>query len=666
MRFDKFMVIIVSVASLISISSVFPQNEEEDIEVEPKVAGWITSGDSFPLPDYEKISRVLPPGIAADNYISARMVNALFSYRDTLWIGTEGGLFAHPVSGDSVFPVNYPVSKSVTAIELDYRGRLWVGGNNGISIRGEKGWIHYTDKSYRFFKNITDIVYGESGMWVSTYGHGAILINDDLVKHYSLQDSLLDNRVLTVFERSPSSILFATASGLCAADSFSWKSLRYGSNIPIGAVSDIAMDEQGRVFLSIPRQGATILDLGRVRVYGPRQGLPSRDIHAFNLGPDGFIWAACRGGISYFDGSGWKRYQLEGYDLTGINFKSIHHDLTGNCFLGTTDGRVFCLSQYGVDEYIIPQSFPSDHVLVVGDNHREVFFITKKKIFKLNDRRVESVELPQQWYEGSVTDLIETEEGTLWLTTRFGILRRMGGKWEIFDRRQGLPTEYFVAVEADSSGRVWFGTYDSGILVFEGDRWIHHSDERYLPGKHVNDMEVDASGVVWAVVDGVIAKFSEDSWKEVTIASSYFEDSSSPDTTGSEYNEIGIRFLSGGRELEKYSKNIIPPSLGIDYLGNIMIAGSRGVYRLSSGRWQMLMTPVGIGGITPTDVYNSRWGGIFLGTRKKGLLLYRRGRWEKLGRWDGLYDNYILSIVEGKRGNLWIGTNNGGVTRIRF
>ncbi len=667
MRLKELLIFLIMVALLMPLmeSAVYSQEEELDLRIEEDVAGWVAAGDSLPLPPGETLGRILHP-LVAENFTSARMVNDLFSFRDTLWIGTGGGLFVLPVSGDSVFPLDQTASRSITAINSDYSGRLWVGGDNGLSIRGEEGWLHYNRASYPFFEKVTDIINGENGMWISTYGHGVILIRGDIITVYSRSDSLLDNRVLTVFEKTPSKILFGTASGLCAADSFSWKPMRYGRNIPIGPVSDIAMDEQGRVFLAIERQGVTVLDLGRVKVYGIRRGLPGGNVHAFSLGPDGFIWAACDGGTGYFDGSGWRRYQVEGYELGGRNFRSIHHDLAGNKYLGDSEGRVVRISQYGAEELLIPQDFPSDHVEVRGDKQGGIFFITPVQVLELEGEGIERLELPHRWCRGSVTDAVELGDGTIWMATRFGILRKWRGNWEVFDRRQGLPTEHFVAVQPDSAGRVWFGTYDSGIMAYEGNRWVHYSGDRSLPGNHVEDLEVDAEGSVWAIVDGVATRFREGLWKEISINPSPRLESQPPDTSGSAYLGSGIRLLPDGGETEQQGESVISPALGLDHHGNILIAGDEGIYRLSGGRWQMLKYPNISGGIVPTDVYSSSRGGMFLCTRESGLLIYRRGRWEKPGVRDGIYDDHIISIVEDGEGCIWIGTNNGGVTRMKF
>ena len=64
-------------------------------------------------------------------------------------------------------------------------------------------------------------------------------------------------------------MFFGTASGLMSADTLGWKSLRYGSRLPIGAVNGTGCStRKENLFSAIAGQGVAVYSFGRVRTFG--------------------------------------------------------------------------------------------------------------------------------------------------------------------------------------------------------------------------------------------------------------------------------------------------------------------------------------------------------------------------------------------------------------
>jgi signal transduction histidine kinase/streptogramin lyase len=60
-------------------------------------------------------------------------------------------------------------------------------------------------------------------------------------------------------------------------------------------------------------------------------------------------------------------------------------------------------------------------------------------------------------------------------------------------------------------------------------------------------------------------------------------------------------------------------------------------------------------------LFSDREGGLWLGTRSKGLFLFRNGKFVKVPT----SHSSILSMCEDAEGNLWVGTEGGGLNRLR-
>jgi ligand-binding sensor domain-containing protein len=636
----------------------------EDEPEPPPAGGWLTSGTRFPLDSALEPFLFSPPG-TFESFLPARRVYGLASSNDTLWIATEGGLFAYSLDEDSLISVNGPLSPAVHIVTFDDNGSLWTGGRAGASVRREDGWSHYTAGRHAFFENVKDITHGDGRTWLAAYGSGSACIAGDTFTVYTRVDSLLDDRVISVLEETPNTVWFGTASGLCRADTLKWEMMRYGSRIPVGAVEDMIIDEEGNLFLAIMRQGVARYSLGRVRRFRPADGLPSMEMRAFSLDPTGRVWAAGVSGLATFDGSAWVPFRLPGFSFSEYDFFSIHHDLEGTCYLGTDNGSVFVLRRDSVTEIVLPQIFPGRRVAKIEEFNGALWLLTNGSIYSLRESLLEH-EPPSARYGLAINDFAFESSGHIWAASRFGILRSDGSSWQVFDRRLGLPTDNFTSVAANGRGQLWFGTFDQGILRYSGSGWIHYTERDGLPGMNIEDIRVDGMGDVWIITaSGRIARLDSREWKEVFLPPR--ADASAQGLQERAYGDSAtlhdpaIRFLSGRRGDGDTAPERI--CIGLDSGGSCLIARSDAIYRLTEEGWQVTESPPAARSYGPSAVLGTSTGDIWLGTRGGGVFIRRAGRWMHVGNANGLADGYILSLSESSGGYVWIGTQFGGLTR---
>jgi ligand-binding sensor domain-containing protein len=624
---------------------------------------WLRSGQRHSLLSLERRwTRALPGRFSV--LCSAKEVRALAVMDDTLWIGTEGGLFACRTKDTVIVPVSGPVSLSVRAIAVDDRGALWVGGDNGISVRSNGAWKWYPKESLPLFARVRCIVPGETRLWIGGYGNGCGYVVDDAITVLSAQDSLLDERVLSIAEENAGTVFFGTPSGLICADSLGWRSLRYGSRLPIGAVRDALFDEDGNLFLAIAGQGVAIYSFGRVRSFGAAGEPPGAEVYAFSLDSTGRVWAAGASGISVFDGSEWTANAASGPASKKRRFLSIRHDIDGVCYAGTDDGRVLAILGEDVKELAVPQAFPESRVSRIRLCGGTVWLAAGSEVYAARDAFVK-VAAPPAPYAGETTDIFAAEAGELWSTTRFGILHYTGRAWEVFDRKSGLPTEYFARVVKDPSGTVWFATFDGEIVTYAAGKWSVVGRESNLPAGAVVDLALDPAGNPWVVTrTGEVAHRVQGVWARMDLPR---RENDAADTTRAvdtlRQLDPAIRFMSDAAPGSGSDSPAGEYCLGFDKGGNCLVGSSAGVYRLGATGWQFLELPRTLRGARATAVLGAAKGEVMLGTAGGGILVLRNGGWSRLGASNGLSDDYIRSLCEDQSGTIWIGTQYGGVTK---
>jgi len=274
--------------------------------------------------------------------------------------------------------------------------------------------------------------------------------------------------------------------------------------------------------------------------------------------------------------------------------------------------------------------------------------------------------------QNSITAILQTRDGYLWLGTQEGLVRFDGVRFTIFDTRntKALNDDWVQALLESRDGTLWIGTV-TGLA--------RRSNREFLPplGGELDRATVTAlfegrDGSVWVGSSAGLTRFSG------ALSRSY------PLPEG----------LPGGRIL----------SIAEDARGALWVGGAWGAARLENGRlepWRvrdgfpgsafaMLADPqsglwVGTGrglahvrgrstqtwafedGLTNNMVRalaRDRDGSLWLAT-DGGLFRFRDGRFLRHGESDGLSSNRILSLLEDREGSLWVGTADGGLDRIR-
>ena len=625
-------------------------------------APWNRSGRRVALASLERGTAGALPG-RFSWLCSAKEVRALAVARDTLWIGTEGGLFAMSLSLDHVEPVSGPASISIRALAAE-GGALWVAGDHAVSSRSGGRWRHYTPEANPLFERARCLATGEGRLWIGAFGAGMGYVAGDAATFISLSDPVIDRRVLAIAERSPTAIYVGTASGLMLADTSGWRSLRYGSRLPIGPVASLVFDEEGDLFCSILGQGAAIYSFGRVRAFGAGPGTPGANVRAFSLDPTTRrIWAAGDDGAFIYDGTEWTALSTAGFDGRRRRFLSMKHDAEGTCYLGTDDGAVVVVSRGGAREVRVPQAFPESRIARLRVSGGSVWCIAGGAVLSGRGSFVPAAK-PPVLYAGEMNDLLALESGEIWIATRFGILRAAGKTWETIDRRHGLSTEYFIRAARDKTGTLWFASADAGVASFRAGVWTSHTRENGLPSNEIADLVVDGEGRPWiATPSGDVARFIEGIWERVPLPPA----GAAPATPSRGADSAGvydpaIRFLPDADRSATAVSAKGGYRLGLDRAHACLVATESGVYRADAAGFTLVQLPERVRGARATAVLGSSRGEIWLGTAGGGLLVHRGGEWIRITAAKGLSDDYVRSICEDAGGTIWIGTQEGGLS----
>ena len=236
-------------------------------------------------------------------------------------------------------------------------------------------------------------------------------------------------------------------------------------------------------------------------------------------------------------------------------------------------------------------------------------------------------------------------------------------RWTQFTAQDGLADESAYALAVDGKGRVWAGTLNHGVSVWNGKQWKNYGVLDGPLGERVFDIAVcPLDGDVWIATNAGLTRYSQqkDSWSYVTRAD------------GLPSDEIeAIAFDKSG--------NIV---LGTqcDGVALAQAADDYKAWRVVQGPEKMPLTATGAG--LPSDLINDvlvgRDGTIYAATttglawssdkganwayvrgqdyadKVKGLYGGAPAGWEE-GAGAVLAEDYVSCLAQDEAGRLWVG-----------
>jgi ligand-binding sensor domain-containing protein/signal transduction histidine kinase len=282
----------------------------------------------------------------------------------------------------------------------------------------------------------------------------------------------------------------------------------------------------------------------------------------------------------------------------------------------------------------------------------------------------------------SVIAMTQTRDGYLWLGTLNGLVRYDGFSFRVFDENNtpGLNSSQIVYLFEDSRRVLWIGTETAGIVMLK-DGQVMAPPELALGGaerKLVAACE-DAEGAVWLYnVKGEIWRHQAGRLTpfvllpiRTSLRRTMIAEEGGPVWIGTD-----SRQFAAGRVQE-------PPLPGLPIQFEVaaqqlefLLASKRGGYwRFDGGtiqRWKSTNRMEG-----PSIPYpwgQGRWsmacedlaGNLVVGTLGAGVFLIDpQGQHTRLSTADGLSHDHILSLAVDHEGTLWVGTDGGGLNRVK-
>lgn len=385
------------------------------------------------------------------------------------------------------------------------------------------------------------------------------------------------------------------------------------------------------VFAAMLAAPANAIDPGRAMSqylrarWGPEQGFPRGTVYAIGQSDDGYLWIGTETGLVRFDGLKFRIVR----DVPGLendnSVLGLMSDGHGNLWIrlemyliryhnGAFDSPIPAASRLSA----MSRSTEGPLVSVMGSGTES---IRGGKMQLL----VDAARLPRS----PVLAVAQTTDGSLWMGTRgSGLFRSRGGQVEPVT--DGLPDLKVNCLQATSDGGLWVGT-DSGLAYWDGSR-LAPTGPPSLRRFQILAIQPDRDGNIWAGTDshGLLR-----------------------------INRQGVAFLDSplGTPLNAVT------AVFEDREGNLWTGSANGIERLRDSAFVTYSRSEGLPGAGASPVFVDEENRVWFAPASGGLYWMKDGQHGRVSN-DGLDHDVVYSIAGGK-GELWLGRQHGGLTRLR-
>jgi two-component system sensor histidine kinase/response regulator len=317
---------------------------------------------------------------------------------------------------------------------------------------------------------------------------------------------------------------------------------------------------------------------------------------------------------------------------------------------------------------------------------------------------------PQGLPQNTVSAVLQTSDGYIWVGTKGGLARFDGVRFTSFDDRDKskLRESEVRALAEGPDGSLWIGTYGGGVSRLKNGRFAVYTTQQGLVNNYTLEIVKDTEGAIWIATDGGLSRFKDEHFTNYTVKDG-LSDNAIRALHSDRDGGVWVGTKMGGLQVYQNGKFFAPevegfhPAAAVEAIvrdreqGLWVATSGDGVYRLRDGRAAHYTTSEGLSsnrfsgmhedpqgnlfftndmGVDQYDrednsfynidskdgvnvVYGDHEGGLWVGYGQSGLARLSRGTFLSYTVEDGLVNDYITVVFQDSRGNIWAGTPKG-------
>ncbi|MGA2890119.1 MAG: two-component regulator propeller domain-containing protein [Terracidiphilus sp.] len=400
------------------------------------------------------------------------------------------------------------------------------------------------------------------------------------------------------------------------------------------------------------------------KLWQTQDGLPEQTVQSFAQTADRYLWIGTTGGLMRFDGArfsvfdhentpeikensvfallasrdgglwigteggGLVRYRAGIFRAYGLReglsdgfVRALHEDRKGTIWVGTDNG-LLRIAGDRFERVDNANGVPPVAVHAIAEDHDGGLWVGGSRLLRFNGSELIEYHLEGSASQNRVKSILETADRTVWVGTVSGLNRLLPGSSH-FERVEGIKGTVRV-LRQTSDGALWIGMIGQGIRFTSGDKFTAMTAPDSLPSNTVLNIFEDDEQNLWIGTQAGVLRLTKTPVRIVPL----------PHSEDSDFGTI-------------YQ----------DHDGTLWVV-STDVFRLRNGIAEPYLFP-GLGRIPVRNVYRDRSGALWVGTDGDGVVRLDGTRITRLTMKEGLVNNFVRALLQGRDGSMWIATDEG-------
>ena len=412
------------------------------------------------------------------------------------------------------------------------------------------------------------------------------------------------------------------------------------------------------------------------KVWRSNDGLPQNSIQAMLQTNDGYIWIGTQEGLVRFNGVEFKVFSKATTDAILHNdVRALYQDRDGVLWVGTFGGGLARYQNGQFVNYTVRSGLSNNSInSILQDRQGNLWVGTNDGLNEFTGGKIVIFNRTNGLSDNVVRAIAEDREGKLVVAGRSGLDvivngKPMGPYSPLLTNRKSVQ-----ALFLDNGGSLWIGTENQGLDVLNEGKLMHYGAQQGLPHAPVHTIYQDRQHTIWVGMEGagicrlVSGRF--DCYGPANGLSGGYVESIVEDREGSLWvgtETGGINFFREG-PLTNYGSEMglqgSPRTLFEDPDGSLWIGTSAGLWRMKNYKLTAYLTDKGPANNYVYAMVRDHLGNIWIGTDEGGLNKFTGHTVKTYRKADGLADDWILAVLEDRAGDIWLGTFSGGISRL--
>ena len=416
-----------------------------------------------------------------------------------------------------------------------------------------------------------------------------------------------------------------------------------------------------------------------IKCFGKSDGVPISPADSLLADGRGGFWLGGQTTLVH-----WRNGISETYPIKELNSNAGQHgivslarDAKGILWVGIlAEGHGLGLGRFigGVVKPFVTPTFDGSKVTITAmivDRDSNLWVGTAGKgIFRIRANVVDHYQRTEGLSSDTVLALFEDREGIVWTVTTNGIDSFSDPRVTTFSAREGLGADAAAGVLASRDGTIWVANAGS-LDHIKGGAVSSIRRANGLPGHQITSLLEDRAGRLWVGVDDSLYLFENGAFRRLPepndgrlgMVVALTEDIDGNIWAECAGNPRKLVRIHNFQVREEFPESQIPSghSLAADPRGGIWIGTRKGdivLFRNGVLETKFAINPGG-------DPYNREIlpeaDGSLLAGSKNGLVKWRHGNVQRMTTKNGLPCNSVISFIKDKDDRWWLHTGCGVV-----